>query len=184
MQDPIKNTVGLFLTIFAPLASSAPSCLRGSKCHSCFYGVVPTWLLQLLVGSSWSTTFKRLQLVQNTAARIVARVRKREYVTSVLKELHWLPERSESITRSCPWHTNATKVRRRSTYSNSFHDIPARSLRSSSQPLRRISGATEKHNEKQFGFRAFSNSAPKLWNALPQTIREADSSATFRRRLN
>ena len=37
--------------------------------------------------------------------------------------------------------------------------------------------------KKQLGFRAFSNSAPKLWNALPQTIREADSSATFRRRL-
>ena len=43
--------------------------------------------------------------------------------------------------------------------------------------------ATEKHTKKQLGFRAFSNSDPKLWNALPQTIREADSSATFRGRL-
>ena len=37
--------------------------------------------------------------------------------------------------------------------------------------------------KKQLGFRAFSNSVPKLWNALPPTIREADSSPTFRRRL-
>ena len=39
------------------------------------------------------------------------------------------------------------------------------------------------HEQMQLCFRVFSNSAPKLWNALPRTIREADSSATFRRRL-
>ena len=52
-----------------------------------------------------------------------------------------------------------------------------------SQTRLRIPSATEKHTKKQLGFRAFSNSAPKLWNALPRTIREADSSATFRRRI-
>ena len=47
-----------------------------------------------------------------------------------------------------------------------------------------LPSATEKQTfKKQYGSRAFSNSAPKLWNALPQTIREADSSATFHRRL-
>ena len=61
--------------------------------------------------------------------------------------------------------------------------IPARSLRSSSQARLRIPSATEKHTIKQFGIRTFCNSAPKFWNTLPQTIREADSSATFRRRL-
>ena len=41
-----------------------------------------------------------------------------------------------------------------------------------------------KTHPKAAWFQSFlSNSAPKLWNALPQTIREADSSATFRRRL-
>ena len=39
-----------------------------------------------------------------------------------------------------------------------------------------------KTHQKQFGFRAFCNSALKFCNALPQTIREADSSATFYRR--
>ena len=37
--------------------------------------------------------------------------------------------------------------------------------------------------KKQFGFRAFSSSAPKLWNALPQTIREADSVVVFHRHI-
>ena len=32
-----------------------------------------------------------------------------------------------------------------------------------------------KAHQKQFSFRAFSSSAPKLWNALPQTIKEAET---------
>ena len=56
-------------------------------------------------------------------------------------------------------------------------------LRSSSQPRLRIQSATKRLNKKKLGFGAFPNSAPKFWNALPQTIREADSSATFCRRL-
>ena len=78
---------------------------------------------------------------------------------------------------------NATKVRRRSTCRNSFCDIflhdpfahhLKHALRFQELP---------KNTPKKFGFRTFGNSAPKFWNALPQTIREADSSATFSRRL-
>ena len=38
-----------------------------------------------------ATTINKLQRIQNTAARIVTRTRKREHVTSVLYALHWLP---------------------------------------------------------------------------------------------
>ena len=41
-----------------------------------------------------SQQLKRLQLVQNTAARIVTRTRKREHIKTVLRELHWLPVRN------------------------------------------------------------------------------------------
>ena len=37
--------------------------------------------------------------------------------------------------------------------------------------------------EKQFGFRAFSNSPPRLWKAVPQTLREGTSSTVFHRHL-
>ena len=46
-----------------------------------------------------------------------------------------------------------------------------------------IISATSTHTKKHFGVRAFSNSIPKLWNSLPQTIRETGCSAVFRRRL-
>ena len=37
--------------------------------------------------------------------------------------------------------------------------------------------------EKQFGFRAFSNSPPRFWKAVPQTLREGTSSTVFHRHL-
>ncbi len=33
----------------------------------------------------------KLQLIQNAAARVLMKLKKREYITPVLKELHWLP---------------------------------------------------------------------------------------------
>lgn len=83
------------------------------------------------------------------------------------------------ITKLCPWRTNATKVGRRGTLILRY--VPTRSHPSPSQPRLRIPSAAVKH--EQFSFRALSNSCPKLWNALLQTIKEADSSSAFRRRL-
>ena len=45
----------------------------------------------------------------------------------------------------------------------------------------RLQALPKNTSKKQFGFWAFSNSAPKLWNALPQTTVEADSLVTFLR---
>ena len=36
-------------------------------------------------------TIHSLQLVQNASARILTKTKKRNHITAVLKELHWLP---------------------------------------------------------------------------------------------
>ena len=51
---------------------------RLDYCNSCLWGVPKNQL-------------ERLQKVQNTAARIVSRVKKCDHITPVFKELHWLP---------------------------------------------------------------------------------------------
>ena len=38
-----------------------------------------------------SYLIKKLQLVQNTAAKLITRSRKYDHVTPIFKELHWLP---------------------------------------------------------------------------------------------
>jgi len=37
--------------------------------------------------------FQRLQSVQNAAARLITQTGRREHITSVLRQLHWLPVR-------------------------------------------------------------------------------------------
>jgi hypothetical protein len=67
----------------------------------------------LLYGVSTSI-IQKLQHIQNTAARVVTRVRKYEHITPALESLHWLPvqERIEfkvlllvykALSRSCSW---------------------------------------------------------------------------------
>ena len=49
-------------------------------CNSLLYGMA-------------DSLFQRLQSVQNAAARLITRTGRREHITPVLKELHWLPVR-------------------------------------------------------------------------------------------
>jgi len=53
---------------------------RLDYCNSLLYGMT-------------DSLFQRLQSAQNAAARLVTRTGRREHITSVLRELHWLPVR-------------------------------------------------------------------------------------------
>ncbi|KAJ8044821.1 hypothetical protein HOLleu_07685 [Holothuria leucospilota] len=54
----------------------------------------------LLCGAAESLTSK-LQQIHNTAARLITRTRKYDYITPLLKELHWLPVKYRSARYSC-----------------------------------------------------------------------------------
>ena len=60
---------------------------------------------------------------------------------------------------------------------------PARPLSSSPKPHLPIPSMDERHMKKQFGFWAFSNSVPRLWNSFLQTLRKCSSSTVFHRQL-
>ncbi len=47
-------------------------------------------------------TIRQLQLIQNTAARILTRTRKYEHITPVLRSLHWLPVKSFQLLATLP----------------------------------------------------------------------------------
>ena len=53
---------------------------RLDSCNALFHGLP-------------SDQVRRLQLIQNTAARLVTRTRKHEHITPVVWRLHWLPAR-------------------------------------------------------------------------------------------
>ena len=63
---------------------------KKQNCCSCFYNIKLVYCNSLLYGCR-KMQFKKLQYVQNTAARIVTQTRKFVHITPVLIDLHWLP---------------------------------------------------------------------------------------------
>jgi len=127
-----------------------------------------------------AATLKKLQKVQNAAARIISKTRKFDHITPILLKLHWLP---------LPLRVEFKILLL--TY-RALHDLapeylkgliipytPARSLRSSSCNLL----TPIKTKLSTYGDRAFSAVAPRLWNDLPVYIKSAESLASFKSHL-
>ena len=122
----------------------------------------------------------RLQMVQNTAARIITKTRRTMHISPVLKKLHWLPIKARiqfkllcfayrSLHNTCPDYLKDLLT----PYE------PVRQLRSSDSNLLTVPS----YRLKSFGFRAFSHIVPVLWNALPSELRLPPTFATFRSQL-
>ena len=141
--------------------------MKLDHCNSLLYGL-PECLI------------KRLQYVQNSAARLLTCKRKFDHITPILHEIHWLPVKYrimfkilvltyKAIHGLAPQYISELIVRYR----------PSRTLRSSSNNLLTI----PKHNLKTYGGRSFSIAAPMLWNSLPLIIRNAETLDIFKSKI-
>ena len=126
-------------------------------------------------------TINKLQMVQNSAARLILQRRKRDHVLPLLKQLHWLlvQFRIDYKLSTLCFHSLAGTS---PCYLSELLSIytPGRQLRSSSDtrslcipPTRTVS----------FGQRAFSVSAPTVWNTLPRELRYCKSISAFKTQL-
>ncbi len=126
------------------------------------------------------SSLERLQVVQNTAARLLTSSSKRSHITPVLKDLHWLPiafrEQFKILVITYrALHGQAPSYIQDLLYAHS----PGRSLRSSDLDLLTI----PRTRLKTKGDRAFCAVAPRLWNSLPLTLRTMGSVDSFKRHL-
>ena len=119
----------------------------------------------LLYGISKSLS-DRLQLVLNTAARIVTRTRVRNRTTPVLKSLHWLP-----IVQRCAFKIALLTFKILHGMAPSYltdlikYHFPSRNLRSECDIQLKVPKV-----KTSSGSRAFVVAAPSLWNSLPNNI--------------
>lgn len=125
-------------------------------------------------------TIERLQLIQNSAARLLTKTKRRKHISPVLAILHWLPVTFRIDFKVLLLTYKALNGQGPSYIANSLTNYtPARTLRSSDAGLLEIT----RNCHKKVGDAAFVNYAPKLWNTLPINIREANTLDIFKRQL-
>ena len=124
---------------------------------------------------------KRLQKIQNSAARLALRIKKTDHITPALKQLHWLPIEARIIYKLC-LHCHNFFSNTSPAYISDLLTVyhPSRTLRSSCDKFTLVVPRTR---TIQIGERAFSHAAPKHWNSLPLYIRQQTSTPAFKRAL-
>ena len=123
---------------------------------------------------------KRLQSVQNAAARLVSGSRKYDHISPVLHQLHWLPVDKRITYKILLMVFKCLHNLAPSYLSNLIIKYtPNRALRSSSKNLLVVPPS----RTKGYGDRAFSVCGPKLWNNLPESLRHETKLEPFKKNL-
>ena len=122
----------------------------------------------------------RLQLAQNAAARVVKRTPKREHMTPVLRDLHWLPMTKRvqfKILLLVFKYLHCEAPSYVCDLLNWYH--PNRHLRSANT----TSLVPNRNETITFGKRLMDTASASLWNFLPDEIKCAPNIMIFKRHL-
>lgn len=132
---------------------------RIDTCNSLYYGIS-------------SSELNRLQMLQNSCARLIFGRRKFDHVTPLFKDLHWLPIRARIVYKIICFvfkclHDTAPVYLKSLLH---IHNVDNLTL---SIPRRNSS----------IGDRAFSTCGPALWNSLPFCIKQIPTFERFKGQL-
>ena len=132
---------------------------RIDTCNSLYYGISAHEL-------------KRLQMLQNSCARLIFGLRRFDHVTPLFQDLHWLPIRARIVYKIICFvfkclHDTAP------VYLKSLLHIHNADNMTFSIPRRNFS----------IGDRAFSTCGPALWNSLPLGIKQIPTFDKFKGQL-
>ena len=190
-------------------AVPAQSCIRAvsALCRSCFWQLRQLRLVRSSLTSDMAKTLvhafvssridycnsmlygvsdgllKKLQAVQNAAARVVMGARKFDHITPVLRDLHWLPVR-QRIKYKLAMTVHKCLHGLAPTYL--VHDCHAISAIAGKRHLRSADTGTlfVPRTTTTLGMRSFAVAGPRMWNSLPAALRTATlSPLTFARHL-
>ena len=127
---------------------------------------------------------KKLQKIQNRAARLVKGVSRRERITPVLIELHWLPIKARIKFKICVL-THQAIITGKPGYLRGMLTIKQEIEHEGTNTRSHTDGRklVEPRCNSSVGFRAFWSAAPRLYNTLPRDIRSLDSLKVFKRKL-
>jgi len=128
---------------------------------------------------------RRIDAVQNAAARLVTGTRRRDHITPVLRQLHWLPVRQRVHFKLAVLVFKALHAAYPCYLVDDCQlvtDAGRRRLRLSEAVI--VYFIVNRPTSTRFGDRAFGVSGPSVWNSLPTELRQSDLSfGQFRRAL-
>ena len=120
-----------------------------------------------------SSLFKKLQHVQNCAARLVMKRGTRKPLDDLFFQFHWLKVRERIeyklllTVHKCLHEQAPESLSRLLTYGES----------------ERLMKLHESKSRTKYGDRAFSHAGPKLWNLVPQHLRDKHVTVVFKKEL-
>ena len=124
---------------------------------------------------------QQLQKIQNFAARLIKLTSKRDHITPVLNDLHWLPVKKRIDYKICLLCFKCINNQAPIYLSDCLKCyVPTRKLRSSNDTTTLVQ---THRNYKYYGQRSISYCGPLVWNKLPKAIREAETTAAFKSKL-
>ena len=144
---------------------------RLDYCNSLLYGCKTSFI-------------KRHQRIQNYSARAICKIAKYDHISAVLKQLHWHPVKARIEHKLLTLTFKAVHGQAPSYLSELISRRPTLRpvLRSNHSLLLTVPKITSRA-DKSTADRAFSLSAPKLWNSLPEELRNCSSVETFKGKL-
>lgn len=125
---------------------------------------------------------QQMQKVQNMAAKLICGKKKYDSNVLCLKELHWLPIRSRIMYKMLCIVFKCLNNQGPKYLCDLLAEQPQRreNMRSSNKIKQLIVPRTTR---KTFADRSFSVAGPKLWNDLPDTVKQCQTYEEFKKRL-
>ena len=149
-------TQSLTPTVAQTLVQDFISC-RLDYCNSLLYGIADS-----------DSQLRRLQSVQNAAARLITGTRRTEHIAPVLQSLHWLPVRQRILFKLAVLVYKCLDGRAPAYLADDCRLIRHRraGLRSSWD----LTKLDVPPTRTMFGDRSFAVNGPCVWNSLPASI--------------
>ena len=122
----------------------------------------------------------KLQVLQNTSARVIEKLKRQDRITETRKQLHWLPIQARIEFKIIKFTWQCLNNMAPDYLKNKIE------IKQTIRPLRdndKLLLVEPQTNLATYGDVCFSKVAPKLWNSLPYELRAIESLELFKKKL-